>query len=133
MNTAERTNTDPPEGDFEISRTRFVVGAGVAAIASTVFALLHGAPQTISFVNVTAPAAIVLVACGIAAIVGGLARRRIIAIVAGAVLLGAALLQLVQLNAAANLLGGDASTMALLGGLGIAFLSCGLIAGPAAD
>jgi uncharacterized membrane protein HdeD (DUF308 family) len=133
MMNSEPTNTAPHEGDFEISRTRFTVGVGVAAIVSTVFALLRGAPPTISFVNVTAPAAIVLVACGIAAIVSGLSRRRIIAIVAGAVLLGAALLQLVQLNAPANLLGGDASTMALLGGLGIALLSCGLIAGRVAD
>ena len=126
--------TDQSRGvDTGRSRNRAAIGLGVAAIASTVFALLREAPSSVSFVEVGVPAAIVLVACGIAATLGGVLGRRSLAIIAGAALVGAALLQLVQLNTAANLLGGDASTMALLGGFGVGLLACGLLTGRPRD
>lgn len=126
--SAPGTNNTPSGSDFERSRKRLIVGLGVAAIAFAGFAFLRGAPSTISFVKLGVPSAIVLIACGIAAMIGGLLGARIVAIIVGIMLLGAAILQLFQLNAAANVLGGNASTMALLGAFGVGLFSCGLLA-----
>lgn len=102
---------------------RATVALGVTAVVCCVFAVTPALGAAVDFIRVAGGGIIALAVVGILAIVSGLARMRILGLIAGALFLVAALVQLVQLGSSANLLGGDGSTMALFGGLGIGLVS----------
>ncbi len=107
-----------------IDRAALVLG--LAAMASSLFALSTGGPAPIDIMHIGSVGVVVVLTMGLIALVGGALRRPALAAVAGAGLVAAALLQLAQTGEGANLLGGNASTVSLMGGLGIALIAVGL-------
>jgi hypothetical protein len=89
---------------------------------SSVFALTTGGPAPVDLVRMGVGAVIVLLVLGVVAVLGGLTHRHVLVAAAGAGLVVAALLQLAQLGRDANMLGGNGSTVSLLGGLGLGLL-----------
>lgn len=106
---------------------RATLALGIAAAISCLFAFTDGMDQTINLIHVRGASVIVIGLLGILAIVAGVLRAPILGLVAGIVFIAAAVLQLVQLGQALNLLGGDGSTMAVMGGLGIGLVSVWLV------
>lgn len=96
---------------------------GLAALACLVFTL--GGPEEVSFIRVEDGALIALVVLGALAVLGGLARRGVVVVVAGAGFLIASVVQLVQLGRETNWFGGDGSTASLFLGLGVGMLAVG--------
>ena len=105
-------------------RTAILIGAAAIALAGFVFGALL--PTEFRFVNIGPVGAGLLVAGGVLSIVSGIIRRRLLRSIAGALLTGAALIQLVGLALSIRPLGGDASAMAVVGGLGIGLLTLSL-------
>lgn len=107
--------------DRRLDRAALVVG--VAALVSSLFALTTGRPAPVDLVHVGGPGVVVLLVFGVAAVLGGVLHRPTLVVVAGAGLIVAALLQLAQLGRQANWLSGNASTLSLMGGLGLGLLA----------
>lgn len=107
---------------------RATIVLGAAAILSCGFALTAGLGAVLDFVHLGGGAVVVLAVLGALAVASGLSRIRILGLIAGIGFLLGALLQLIQLGRPVNLLGGDGSTMSLLGGLGIGLVSIWLAA-----
>ena len=105
-----------------IGRDRAAILIGATAIALAVFVFSAAFPTEFRFVNIGPVGAGILVVGGVGSIVGGIMRRRLPQLIAGALLTGAALVQLVGLAFSIRPLGGDASAMAAVGGLGIGLL-----------
>ncbi|MCY7325024.1 MAG: hypothetical protein LH605_02720 [Microbacteriaceae bacterium] len=112
-------------------RAAILIGATAIALAGFVFA--GPLPTEFRFVKIGPVGAGLLVATGILSIVSGIVRRRLLRSIAGALLTGAALIQLVGLALSIRPLGGDASTMAVVGGLGIGLLALSLSPSPSAQ
>lgn len=109
-----------PAGSSAFDRASVLLG-----LASLVFAgFVFGAqlPTEFDFVHIGATGAVVLLVSGTLAIAGGTTRRPALYAAAGVLLTVAALVQLAGLAASFRPLGGDASTMAVTGGLGIGLL-----------
>ena len=102
-------------------RGAIVIGAAAIILAGFVFGA--SLPIEFRFVNIGPVGASILVAGGVLAIMSGILRQRLLGLIAGALLVGAALLQLVGLALSFRPLGGDASAMAVAGGLGIGLLA----------
>lgn len=100
---------------------------GIVAVTSCLFALTAGAGETFDLIHVRGASIAVLAALGILAIIAGARKLPALGLAAGFGFLVSSVLQLVQLGQPLNLLGGDGSTMALLGGLGIALVSVRLV------
>ena len=105
---------------------RAAVVLGAAALVSTVFALTAGGPQPVDLIHVRRVGVVVLIVLGALAVLGGMLRRVLLVIAAGTGLVLAAVLQLLQVGRASNWLGGDGSTLSLMGGLGLGLLAVGL-------
>lgn len=106
---------------------RATLTLGAAAIATCVFVLTAGLGETVDLIHVRAGGAVVVAVLGALAVIAGVRRLPVLGLISGIGFLAAAVLQLVQLGQAFNLLGGDGSTMALLGGLGIGLVSIWLV------
>lgn len=113
-----------PDGSNDLDHGSIVLG--IVAIVCAGFVFGGALPTEFDVVHVGATGAVVLVLSGALAIVGGATRRPALYAAAGVILIVAALLQLGGLAASARPLGGDASTMAVTGGLGIGLLSIAL-------
>ncbi len=96
---------------------------GIAAVVSCGFSVVSGLGETVNLVHVSGVSIGILAALGVLAIVGGIRKLPVLGAAAGLGFIAAALLQLVQLGQPLNLVGGDGSTMSLLGGLGIGLVS----------
>lgn len=107
-----------------LDRAALVLGA--AGLVSSLFALSSGGPQPVDFVHLRGAGLVVLLVLSLVAVLGGVLHRVALVMVAGAGLVVAAVLQLVQVGGRPNWLGGDASTLALMGGLGLGLLAVGL-------
>lgn len=105
---------------------RAALTLGIAAMLSSLFALTTGAAAPFDLVEVGGIGVVVLLVLGLLAVLGGVGDRVVLVIVAGVSLVVAALLQLAQLGRHANWLGGNASTLSLMGGLGLGLLAIGL-------
>ena len=103
---------------------------GVAAIALAGFVFGGPLPIEFRFVDIGPVGAGLLVASGLLSIVSGVTRRRLLRSIAGALLTVGALAQIVGLALSIRPLGGDASAMAVVGGLGIGLLSLSLSPNP---
>lgn len=112
-------------------RGAIVIGAAAIILAGFVFGA--SLPIEFRFVNIGPVGAGILVAGGILSIVSGIIRSRLLRLIAGALLTGAALLQLVGLALSVQPLGGDASAMAVAGGLGIGLLALSFSPSPPAQ
>lgn len=111
-------------------RGTVVIGAAAIILAGFVFGT--SLPTEFRFVNIGPVGASILVACGVLAIVSGIIRSRLLRLIAGTLLTGAALLHLVGLALSVRPLGGDASAMAVAGGLGIGLLALSFSPSPPA-
>ncbi|MEO8222722.1 MAG: hypothetical protein ABI563_18285 [Specibacter sp.] len=109
---------------------RAPVVLGVAALLSTLFALSTGGPAPVDLIHVRGAGLIVILVLGVLTVLGGMLRRRVLVIVAGAGFVLAATIQLLQTGQPVNWLGGDGSTLALMGGLGIGLLAVSLARRP---
>lgn len=96
---------------------------GIGAVTSCLFALTAGVGETFDLIHVRGASIVIVATLGILAIVAGALRLPALGLVAGIGFLASAVLQLVQLGKPFNLLGGDGSTMSLMGGLGIGLVS----------
>ncbi|MFQ4149563.1 hypothetical protein AAGW05_12840 [Arthrobacter sp. LAPM80] len=105
---------------------RAAVVLGAAALLGSLFAFSTGGPAPVDLIHVRGAGLIVIVAMGVLAVLGGMLRRRVLVIVAGAGLALAAVIQLLQTGQPVNWLGGDGSTLAFMGGLGIGLLAVSL-------
>ncbi len=110
--------------DQRLDRAALVLGG--AALLSSLFAISTGGPEPVDFIHVRGAALGVLLVLGAIAALGGILHRRVLVIVAGAGLAIAAVIQLLQVGRATNWLGGDGSTLALMGGIGLGLLAVGL-------
>ena len=119
--------------DTPSARDRAAILIGAAAIVLASFVFGAALPSEFRFVNIGPVGAGLLVAGGVASIVSGILRRRLLRTIAGALLTGAALVQLVGLALSIRPLGGDASAMAVVGVLGIGLLSLSLSPSPSAQ
>ncbi len=115
----------------ERDRSAILIGAAAIALAGFVFGALL--PTEFRFVNIGPVGAALLVAAGVLSILSGIVRRRLLRTLAGALLIGAAFTQLVGLALSIRPLGGDASAMAVVGGLGIGLLTLALSPTPPAQ
>lgn len=95
---------------------------GIAGLLSTLFVFTRGLPEYLDLIDLRVPGAVALGVLGALALVGGVRRSVAIVLAAGLGFLAVAVVQLVGLALTANILGGDASTTALAGGLGIGLL-----------
>ena len=119
---------DPDEGVvIGASMHRATMMLGIAAVVSCLFAFTDGAGETFNLVHVRGASIAVLVVFGVIALIAGARKLPLLGLLTGIAFLACALLQLVQLGQPLNLLGGDGSTMALFGGLGIGFTSVWLV------
>ena len=100
-----------------------VLALGGAALLGCVFTFSAGGPAQVEFVHIRGTGLVLLLICGVAAVIAGILRLRGPAIASGAALVAGALLQLLQADQSTNWLSGDGSTVALLGGLGIGLLA----------
>jgi hypothetical protein len=105
---------------------RAAIALGTGSIVSSVFVFGADAPTPIDFAHVGLGGAIVLAVLGLVGILGGALHRGILTLVAGGGLTIAALVQLATLPLSPRPLGGDASSMALLGAFGVGLLAIGL-------
>ncbi len=96
---------------------------GVVSIVLASFAFGGGLPTEFRFIEIGPVGAALLVVGGALAITGGVVSRRLPWIVGGAMLVAGALVQVVGLALSIQPLGGDASAMAVVGGLGIGLLA----------
>ena len=96
---------------------------GAAAIVSLIFVVAGPLGAPFNLIHVRGGSVAVLAVVGIIAILGGVLKLPLLGLIAGAALGSAALLQLFQLGQSINFLAGDASTVALFGGLGIGLVS----------
>lgn len=99
---------------------------GVASALSSVFALTTGGPAPVDLAHVGGPGVVVFLVLGVVAVLGGTLHRQVLVLLAGAGLVLAAILQLLQLGGHANWLGGNASTLSVMGGLGLGLLTIAL-------
>ncbi len=113
-----------PDSPDAVDRATTALGAVSIVFAGFVFA--EPLPSEFDFVDLDPLGAIVLVVCGVLAIIGGTLQRASARIVAGGLLTTAALVQLAGIALAVRPLGGDASAMALIGGLGLGLLALSL-------
>jgi hypothetical protein len=120
------SGTGSPASGTGSAADRGAILIGVAAIALAGFVFGGPLPIEFRFVNIGPVGAALLVASGLLAIVSGLIRRRSLRSIAGALLTVGALAQVVGLALSIRPLGGDASAMAVVGGLGIGLLSLSL-------
>ncbi len=120
------SGTVSPASGTRSAADRGVILIGVAAIALAGFVFGAPLPTEFRFVSIGPVGAGLLVASGLLAIVSGLIRRRLLRSIAGALLTLGALAQVVGLAFSIRPLGGDASAMAVVGGLGIGLLSLSL-------
>ena len=109
------------------SMHRATLVLGSVAVASCVFALTAGTGETFDLIHVRGASIAVIGVIGLLAILAGARKLPVLGLIAGLVLFASAVLQLVQLVQAFNLLGGDGSTMSLMGGLGIGLVSVWLV------
>lgn len=109
---------------------RAAVVLGAAALLGSLFAFSTGGPAPLDLIHVRGAGLIVIVALGVIAVLGGVLGLRVLVIVAGAGFVAAAVIQLLQASQAVNWLGGNGSTMALMGGLGFGLLAVGLTRRP---
>jgi len=109
------------------SMHRATLMLGMAAVVSCLFALTDSAGETINLVHVRGASIVALAVLGVIAVVAGARKVPLLGLIAGIGFLACAVLQLVQLGQPLNLLGGDGSTMALFGGLGIGLASVWLV------
>ena len=107
-----------------------VVALGGAALLSSVFTFTSGGPAQVDFIHIRGTGLVLLLICGIAAVIAGILRLRGLAIASGAALVAGAVLQLLQADQSINWLAGDGSTIALMGGLGIGLLAVTLTPRP---
>jgi len=112
------------------TRDRAAIVIGAAAIVLAGFVFGAALPREFRFVNIGPVGAGLLVAGGVLSIASGIIRQRMLRLIAGALLTGAALVQLVGLAVSIRPLGGDASAMAVIGGLGIGLLVLSLLPSP---
>jgi hypothetical protein len=103
------------------AKAAVVLGAG--SVGSAVFVLTPALPEFIDLVDVAITGAVVFVVLGLTAIVGGIRRNIVLCAIAGAGFLVAAAAQLTQLVTGIEVLGGDASSLALFGAWGVGLLS----------
>lgn len=96
---------------------------GAAAIVSLIFVIAGPLGAPFNLIHVRGGSVAVLAVLGVVAILGGVLNRPILGLIAGIGFVAAALLQLFQLGQSINFLAGDASTVALFGGLGIGLAS----------
>lgn len=106
---------------------RATLALGITALASCTFALTTGLGETIDLIHVRGASTAVIAALGVLAVVAGARNLPALGLISGIGFVACALLQLVQLGQSLNLLGGDGSTVALLGGLGIGLVSVWLV------
>jgi len=104
-----------------INRAILVLSAG--AIACSGFALVD--PVQYRLVRLGGLGLAALLAFAVLAIAGARLHRRFLVTVAGAGLLAAAALQLLQFGSGANWLSGDGSTVSLFLGVGVGWLTLG--------
>ena len=106
---------------------------GIGSIACCLFTFVSG--DNLRLVLVGTSAVVVLIVLGVAAIVAGMMRNAVVALVAGVVYVLAAVLGVVQLGSATQVLAGSSSTYALYLGLGVGLVAVGLTAlrGPAIE
>lgn len=97
---------------------RAIAWLGIGALLSLVFWLTGPLPTTVDLVRVPGPAALVILVLGILAIVAAAVGSRVLASLVALLFLAAAVLQLAQAQGG-GLLGGNPSTMALLGAFGL--------------
>ncbi len=109
---------------------RAAVVLGVAALLGSLFAFSTGGAAPLDLIHVRGAGLIVIVALGVIAVLGGVLGLRVLVIVAGAGFVAAAVIQLLQVGQAVNWLGGNGSTLALMGGLGLGMLAVGLTPRP---
>lgn len=105
---------------------RASLALGVATVLSCVFALTTGGAAPVDIVHIRGLGVLVIAVLGLAAVVGAVIRRPPLVWGAGVALLVAAVLQLLQLGAGTNWLGGNGSTVSLMGGLGLGLVAVGL-------
>lgn len=115
----------PASGTVSAS-DRGAILIGVAAIALAGFVFGAPLPTQFRWVNIGPVGASLLAASGVLSIASGIIRRRLLRLIAGSCLVLGALLQVVGLALSTRPLGGDASAMAVVGGLGIGLLSLSL-------
>lgn len=96
---------------------------GLAALISPIFWFSTRGPQPIDLVFIRGGSVIVLPVLGLVAIAGGLLRKNEVILAAGAGLVAASFLQLVQAGRDTNWLGGNGSTLSFMGGLGLGLLA----------
>lgn len=106
---------------------RATFALGIGALVSCLFALTDGLGETFNLVHVRGASTAVIAVLGILAIIAGARKIALLGLISGIGFVVSAVLQLVQLGQPLNLLGGDGSTMALLGGLGIGLVSVWLV------
>ena len=109
-------------------RAAILIGVAALALAGFVFGAVL--PTEFRFVKIGPVGAGLLVAGGVLSIASGIMRLRMLRLIAGALLTGAALVQLVGLALSIRPLGGDASAMAVIGGIGIGLLVLSLSPSP---
>lgn len=109
-----------------LDRATLVLGVVALLSSLSAFTASGFGPYQINFVKVRAAVIAVLLLTGACAVVGAVLGRRVLALIASAGLLLAAAVQLLQARQPTNWLGGDASTVALLGGLGMGLLAVAL-------
>ena len=102
------------------------VALGIASIGFAGFVFGAQLPTEFDFVHIGETGAVVLVVGGALAIAGGMTRRPALYAAAGVLLTVAALIQLAALASSVRPLGGDASFLAVTGGLGIGLLAIAL-------
>jgi hypothetical protein len=112
-----------------VNRAVLVLGAG--AIASGGFAFVDAVQYRM--VRLGAGSLAVLLVFAVLAIAGARMGRRALVTAAGAGLLAAAVLQLLQLGSGANWLGGDGSTVSFFLGVGVGWLVLGSVRPPIPD
>lgn len=114
MRTAGSAGPDTRHGH------RASYGLAAAAAAATLFAL---APRTdaVRFVNVPLPVVVVLLVIAVLGVLAARTGHPLLFAGAAGLGLGAAVLQMVELVLDTSLLGGNGSTAAFLGALGIGF------------
>lgn len=99
------------------------VALGAGAVVAGAYAAL-ALPATLNFIRSGMGGVLVLLIAGALALLAGWRHLRALVLVAGAVLVAAAIIQVATLAGGA-FFGGDASLMAVCGGLGIGLLAVG--------
>jgi len=109
------------------SMHRATLVLGGAAVVSCLFAFTAALGETVNLVHVRGTSIAVIAVLGVIALVAGARKLPVLGLIAGVGFLACAVLQLAQLGQPLNILGGDGSTVALLGGLGIGLTTVWLV------